>query len=59
LDLNPVHDDDDSGGDGGDSAGGGGVAKLFRSLRLIIILIHNIFLFTEGYKLVPHEFITR
>jgi hypothetical protein len=32
---------------------------LFRSLRLLVILTHSIFLFTETFKLVSHEFINR
>jgi hypothetical protein len=39
----------DNGDDVGDGDGG---VKLFRSLRLLVILVHNIFLFTEDYKLV-------
>jgi len=57
LDLTPVHDDDDD--DDDDDSAGGGVVKLFRSLRLLVILTHNIFLFTEGYKLVSRESINR
>jgi hypothetical protein len=30
---------------------------LFRNLRLLVILTHSIFLFTESYKVVSHEFI--